>query len=228
MSKTLIIIPARSGSKRIKNKNIRIIKGKPLIYWTIKYAKKYASTDDIVVSSDSKIIGEIALSQKIKFFKRPKKISSDKSNVYFAIIDVLKKIEKKSKYKYIALLQPTSPLRPKNLINEGIKLLKKNQKFQNLIHLEQTNLHTGSITKDNEWISHYKNITRGQEINSQFRPSGCLFLYSINNFENYNLFFKRKVYGFFKKNNFKTVNIDNEEDFLKLNFLLKNNQYLEY
>ena len=43
MNETLIIIPARSGSKRIKNKNIRIVNGKPLIYWTIKYAKKYSS-----------------------------------------------------------------------------------------------------------------------------------------------------------------------------------------
>ena len=42
MSETLIFIPARSGSKRLKNKNIRKVNGKPLIYWTIKYAKMYA------------------------------------------------------------------------------------------------------------------------------------------------------------------------------------------
>ena len=53
MNETLIFIPARSGSKRIKNKNIRKINGKPLIYWTIKYAKKYAKNEDIFVSSDS-------------------------------------------------------------------------------------------------------------------------------------------------------------------------------
>ena len=50
MNETLIFIPARSGSKRLKNKNIRKINGKPLIYWTIKYAKKYANNEDILVS----------------------------------------------------------------------------------------------------------------------------------------------------------------------------------
>ena len=75
MNKTLIIIPARAGSKRIKNKNIRKINGKPLIYWSIKYAKKYVKNDDIVVSSDSKIIHKISEDEKIKFLKRPKNIS---------------------------------------------------------------------------------------------------------------------------------------------------------
>ena len=90
MNETLIIIPARSGSKRIKNKNIRIVNGKPLIYWTIKYAKKYSKNEDIIVSSDSKIVGDISRLEKVKFLKRPKKISGDKASVYFAINHVLK------------------------------------------------------------------------------------------------------------------------------------------
>jgi len=222
MSEILIIIPARSGSKRIKNKNIRIVKRKPLIYWTIKYAKKYAKNKDIVVSSDSKIIGKIASTEYVQFIKRPQRISKDKSSVYLTMTHVLKKIERKTNYKYIALLQPTSPLRPKNIIYDGLKLLKKNSRFQNLVHLEKTNYHTGYIAKDNEWKSNYKNIIRGQEIVNQFRPSGCLFLYSTKNFENYNKFIKRKTYGFFDNNKFKTVNIDTEDDFIKLNSLIKN------
>ena len=65
MSETLIFIPARSGSKRIKNKNIRKINGKPLIYWTIKYAKKYSKSEDILVSSDSSIINQLSTKEKI-------------------------------------------------------------------------------------------------------------------------------------------------------------------
>ena len=74
MRETLIFIIARSGSKRIKNKNIRKINGKPLIYWTIKYAKKYANNEDILVSSDSNIIQKISSDEKIKFFKNIIKI----------------------------------------------------------------------------------------------------------------------------------------------------------
>lgn len=223
MNETLIIIPARSGSKRIKNKNTRIINGKPLVYWSIKYAKKYSKNEDIIVSSDSNIIGKISLKEKVKFIKRPKNISGDKSSVYFTLIHVLRKISIKSKYKYIALLQPTSPLRPKNIIFNGIKLLKKNRKFQNLVHLEKTNYHLGSVTRQNEWKPINKNIIRGQEIVNQFRPSGCLFIYSIKNFDKHNDFLKRRTYGFVSKKYFETVNIDTEEDFIKLNLLLKKN-----
>ena len=95
MRETLIFIPARSGSKRIKNKNIRKINGKPLIYWTIKYAKKYANNEDILVSSDSNIIQKISSDEKIKFFKRPKNISGDNANVYFAVVHALKKLKLK-------------------------------------------------------------------------------------------------------------------------------------
>ena len=72
MNETLIIIPARSGSKRIKNKNTRIINGKPLVYWSIKYAKKYSKNGDIIVSSDSNIIGKISLKEKSNLLRDQK------------------------------------------------------------------------------------------------------------------------------------------------------------
>jgi CMP-N,N'-diacetyllegionaminic acid synthase len=225
MSETLIFIPARSGSKRIKNKNIRKINGKPLIYWTIKYAKKYTKdNDDIIVSSDSDYINKISVKEKVKFLKRPKNISGDKAEVYFAVVHALNKIKNSKKYKYIALLQATSPIRPKNMISKGVKILEKNKNFQNLIHLEKTNYKVGSISKKNEWEPLYGSKSRGQDINNQFRPSGCLFLYLRKEFENYKKFIKRKNYGFTHKEKIETVNIDNEEDFVKLRFLLKNRQ----
>ena len=222
MSETLIFIPARSGSKRVRNKNVRKINGKPLIQWTIKYAKKYIkNNEDIIVSSDSNYIQRISDREKVKFFKRPKKISGDKADVYFAVVHALSKIKNSKKYKYIALLQVTSPLRPKNLIFNAIKILKKNKNFQNLVHLEKTNYKVGSLSKKKEWEPLYNYTIRGQDINNQFRPSGCLFLYIRKDFENYKKFIKRKNYGYIQKEIIETVNIDNEEDFLKLRFLLK-------
>ncbi len=222
MNETLIFIPARSGSKRVKNKNTRKINGKPLIYWTIKYAKKYAKKEDIYVSSDSKIIHKISINEKVNFFKRPKNISGDYSKVYFAIVHALKKIKNFKRYKYIALLQPTSPIRPKNIISSGINILKKNKKFENLVHLERLYLNIGTIYKKKEWKPMNKKVARGQDIANQFRPSGCLFLYKIKDIEDYRKFIKRRNYGYFSKNKIETVNIDNEVDFLKLNFLIKN------
>lgn len=227
MNEVLVIIPARKGSKRVKNKNTRIIKGKPLIYWSIKYAKKYVKNEDIIVSSDSKIICEISKSEKIQFLKRPKNISGDKSNVYLTIKHVLKKIKNKLKYKYIVLLQPTSPIRPKNMIADALRLLKKNKKFQNLVHLEKTSYNIGYLSKQKEWKPIYRNITRSQEITNQLRPSGCLFIYKIKDFEIKKKFIKRKTYGFVSKKVHPTVNIDTESDFTRLDFLLKNEYNLD-
>ena len=88
--------------------------------------KKYIkNNEDIIVSSDLNYIQRISDREKVKFFKRPKKISGDKADVYFAVVHALSKIKNSKKYKYIALLQVTSPLRPKNLIFNAIKILKK-------------------------------------------------------------------------------------------------------
>ena len=60
MKRILGIIPARSGSKGLKNKNIKVFAGKPLIYWTIKEAKKVKNINKLIVSTDSKKIATIA------------------------------------------------------------------------------------------------------------------------------------------------------------------------
>ena len=126
------------------------------------------------MSSDSKFIQKISVNEKIKFLKRPKYISGDKSEVYFAIIHALKKIENCKRYKYVAVLQPTSQSDQKILYN-SIKIL-KNRRFQNLIHLERLYLNIGTIYKKKEWKPMFKKPTRSQDIVNQFRPSGCLFL----------------------------------------------------
>ena len=90
-NKILAIILARGGSKRLKNKNIRLINSKPLIYWTIKAAKQSNLIDDIVVSTDSKKIALICKKLKVFVpFLRPKKFSGDKSSS----IEALQFIEK--------------------------------------------------------------------------------------------------------------------------------------
>ena len=79
--KILCLIIARGGSKRIKNKNMSRLCGKPLIYWTLSEAKKSKYIDDICVNSDSKKILNYCKLNKIKtLIKRPAKLASDKSD----------------------------------------------------------------------------------------------------------------------------------------------------
>ena len=121
MKKILTIIPARGGSKGIKNKNIKVLNGKPLIEYSLIFAKKIAHISDICVSTDSKIIRSIIKKNSINFYGyRPKKLSGDSSLTVDVVKYELQKFQKifKTKYEYVLLLQPTCPIR-------NIKHLKK-------------------------------------------------------------------------------------------------------
>ena len=126
MKKVLAIIPAREGSKRIKKKNLLLLAGKPLIYYTIMAAKQSRYIDDWLVSSDSNEIIKVSkLLDAPVYFKRPKSLSGDRIRNSEVMIHAVKFMEKKNncKYDFIFLLQPTSPFRKKNDIDKAIKLL---------------------------------------------------------------------------------------------------------
>ena len=126
MKKVLAIIPAREGSKRIKKKNLLLLAGKPLIYYTIMAAKQSKYIDDWLVSSDSNEIIKVSkLLDAPVYFKRPKSLSGDRIRNSEVMIHAVKFMEKKNncKYDFIFLLQPTSPFRKKNDIDKAIKLL---------------------------------------------------------------------------------------------------------
>ena len=132
----ICIIPARAGSKAIKNKNIKILGGKPLIYWTIKKALKVKSFLKVIVSTDSKKIK--SLSVKYGAYcpvLRPKTISHDKSSTIDAVKNVCDFLKKKNfdKYEYIVILQPTSPFRKKIDIEKSLKIFEKYKNASSLI-----------------------------------------------------------------------------------------------
>mgnify|MGYP003347433625 FL=1 len=123
----LAIIPARIGSKRIKKKNIKNFKGKPLIYFSIKAAIKSKLFDEIIVSTDSKEIRKLA----IKFgasvpFLRPKNLSDDYTKTQDVIKHSLKYMEKfKTDPNYICCIYPTAPMLNYRNIIKGYNKLKK-------------------------------------------------------------------------------------------------------
>ena len=109
--KTLAIIPARSGSKGIKNKNIKKLNGKPLINWTIETCLKTKLINYVVVSSDSNNYLDIANKYKIsQCILRPKKISGDNSTDLQVINHAIQSI-KNIDYDLIAYMRPTTPIR---------------------------------------------------------------------------------------------------------------------
>ncbi len=153
-NKILVIIPARSGSKGIKNKNIKKIKNKPMLSYSIIYAKKCKFVDEIIVSTDSIKYAKIAKKFGAKVpFLRKKKLSADNIRDYPVIFDGLIKSEKffKTKFNYIILLRPTSPFREPKLIERSLKKLYQSKKSSSVRSVIQTKIHPYRHWKINKY-----------------------------------------------------------------------------
>lgn len=126
--KILAYIPARAGSKRIPNKNIRNFLGKPLTAYTIKQALACDFVDRVMVDTDSLAIATIGKKYGAEVpWLRPRALAGDKSNVGDALLYFLARLKKEQNYvpDYILLLQTTSPLRELKDIKDCWRLIKK-------------------------------------------------------------------------------------------------------
>lgn len=119
----LALVPARSGSKRVLNKNTRLLGGKPLIVWTIEAAQGISEICDILVSTDSVEIQSISFrAGAIVPWMRPSDLSTDHATSVDVAIHALEKYENEfGEVDGLLLLQPTSPFRTKKYIREGIR-----------------------------------------------------------------------------------------------------------
>ncbi len=134
--KVIAIIPARSGSKSIKDKNIINFKGKPLIAWSIEQCLKSKKIDEVYLSTDSKkyaVIAEKFGLKKIIF--RPKSISNDKSTDYEFIKHFIDNID--TNHEVIAHIRPTTPLRDIKLLDNIIKFFTLNEKYSSLMAVHE-------------------------------------------------------------------------------------------
>ncbi len=121
--KIIALIPARGGSKGIKDKNIVLLKGKPLIQYSIDAAKNSKYIDRIIVSTDSKKIAEVAKSLGAEVpFLRPVELASDNSKTIEVVLHAVHWLEdNQSSYDALVLLQPTQPLRTSGDIDDAIE-----------------------------------------------------------------------------------------------------------
>lgn len=115
------IIPARGGSKGIPGKNIKDMAGYPLIWWSIKAATHSRLLDDVIISTDSCEIADVATRYGVKVLPRPKELATDTS----LIIETLKHVVEEFPCKNVVMLQPTSPVRREGLVDKCINLHRK-------------------------------------------------------------------------------------------------------
>lgn len=214
------VIPARSGSKGVLKKNIKNLGGIPLIVHTINVAKK-SNINDLVVSTDSEEIADIAELNGIKTkFLRPIELSSDTSSSIDVIIHALNKMEQinNTQYDAVIMLQPTTPFRNVNDINNSIKILAKNKDADSVIsvtnvdgnHPARMKYIKNDILIDPAFCEKKENQNR-QELNDMFIRNGAIYLTKREVILNRS-FKGKKSYALIMSKN-RSVNIDTPYDF---------------
>ena len=179
MKKNLIaFIPARSGSKRIKNKNLQKIKGKSLVYITIEQAVNSKIFDQVYLSSDSDKILKEGKKFPITSVKRSKKKSTDQSTMEEVLIDFLK--SKKIQAENLILLQPTSPLRSTGTIKKFLKFCLK-KKLKKCLTVSEIKDQI-SLKKQNFSSLYDYNIRRTQNRRSFLYENSLLYFVNIKHF----------------------------------------------
>lgn len=227
--KILAVIPARLGSKGLKKKNIKLINNQPLINYSIKSCLKSKLIDKIFVSTESSLIKKISEKQKINIdFLRPKNLSLNNSKTSDVVKHVILKLKKDNQFfDYVALIEPTSPIRKKNDIDNGIKILHKNSKnFDALISLGEVSEIPNILKKLNNHFKispafpKLKKIYRRQDAEKYYFPYGVIYIAKVKNFLKEKTFYCKNSIGMLI-DKFQCYEIDNMNDFICVEAILK-------
>jgi len=172
----LTIIPARSGSKRVPGKNTKILDGKPLIAHTILAALDSQSSNEIMVSTDSENIAQIARSYGASVpWLRPDNLAEDSSDVIHAVIDLIERYKSINReFDSIILLQPTSPFRKSDTIRKALELHQSSG--QSVVSVSPSSLkHTWYKTLDTNG-----NMLKPKIFNEEYLVQNSPELYILN------------------------------------------------
>ena len=222
---TLGVITARSGSKGFKDKNIRELSGKPLMAYTIENALKCQYIDKVMVSTDSDIYAAIAKKYGAEVpFLRSDKNSTDRAKSMDVLLEVLDEYEKRGyMFESIVSLQPTSPLRTWQNIDEAFQLFydKRADSVVSVCECEHSPLLSGILPSDLNMSGFIKseNNLRRQDLAKYYRLNGAIYISNVDRLRQLQSFYGEKSYAYIMGWN-ESVDIDSEQDFDYAEFLL--------
>jgi len=208
------MIPARMGSTRVKNKNLRLINNKPLIQYIIDSASKSKLLNDLYVNSESTIFKEISDKSGINFYHRSEELASDSATNDDFALDFMKRVN----CDILIQLLPTSPFLSTKEIDDFIKIM-INKKYDTLISVSEVRIE--SVFKDQPINFKQKEQTPPSQFLEPIKAYACGIMgWKADNFKQ-NIQKYGAAYhggdgniGFFDLKGFSTVDIDNEEDFI--------------
>lgn len=222
MSRTIAIIPARGGSKRIPEKNIQVLGNLSLLAHSILYAKENSEIiDEVYVSTDDSEIKKIALQFGAVVIDRPIAISGDLEPTISALKHVLESIE--SNVENVVLLQPTNPLRPENLLKEAFEVYRK-RKLDSLFSVTQNHQKFGKIENEKYTPFNYKIGQRSQDLEPLFFENGLLYITKTSLILN-DIIISENAFPFEVNHIFAQVDIDTPDDLDYAEYLYQKNKF---
>ncbi len=220
--KTIAIIPARSGSKGIRHKNILKLNNKTLIEIAVLQAKKVNEIEDVLISSDSLEYCNIAKKAGCNFLGlRPKRLSGDEIKTIEVLKDILQSMPQ---VETILLMQPTSPIRSTFEINEALKICIKQKKCViSIAYLEEPNPYKlQTLNHENILSPFIKDDSLNSEIPRQLLPrvyrlTGGFYCLNVKKMLEYDSVIPPDSIGYTTK---MYPNIDTQEDLDYIKFLM--------
>ena len=222
----LAIIPARSGSKGIKDKNIYLLNGKPLLAYTIENTLHSRYVDEVMVSTDSTVYASVAKEYGAQVpFLRIAGTSTDTAKTIDVIFEVLEQYEKIGCcFDNVAILQPTSPLRTYRNIDDAFELfIEKNaDSVVSVCECEHNPLLSNILAADLNLSGFIKssNDLRRQELGQYYRLNGAIYISKVDVLRKIQSFYGRNSYAYVMQQ-MESVDIDSELDLEYAEFLIK-------
>lgn len=220
MKKSIAIIPARGGSKRIPGKNIKKFAGKPIIAYSIECALRTKLFDDVIVSTDDEKIARVAKKYGASVpFLRSKKTAGDRASLESAMLEVIGRLEKKGeKYDYFCCILPTAPFIESKEIIEGFDKIISGD-FDAVLAMVQFDypVQRALIRDKNEMVSMLwpENMDkRSQDLDTVYHDAGQFYWLKTDNFLKEKQLFAKKSHGL-ELDSWQVQDIDTLEDWKK-------------
>lgn len=221
------IIPARGGSKTVPRKNIKPLSGKPLIYYTIREAKKSSYLSRIIVSTEDKEIAEIASNYGAEVMERPEELAGDDTPTLPVLQHILGCLAEKEDYRpeVVVVLQPTSPLRTVEDIDGAIKKSLETN-CDSVVSICETEhppylMYTLDGDKLKPVIKEGEKISRRQDAPQVYRLNGAVYVTYRDIIMKENRVLGRDTRAYIMPQE-RSIDIDTELDFKLAGILLKN------
>lgn len=218
--RSIAIIPARSGSKGLPDKNIKVIHQKPLMAWTIEAAIESCQFDEVMVSTDSLKYADIARKYGASVpFMRSESMSSDTASTWDTVREVIENYRELGKvFDTFCLLQPTSPLRTAGNIAKGMELF-KNKKADSVIavcEMEHSLNICNKLNREFSMDGFYDSNQSGRRQDSEkyYRINGALYIQKVVALKEYKNLYGPNSYAYVM-DKISSIDIDDEVDFIQ-------------